>query len=185
MTEPVQTLLPPNASAVERAVEAATARIDEVPTPLRELWNADTCPRALLPWLAWGLGLRTWSSDWPEGVQRARVKAAIPIARRQGTVRSVREVVESFGGGVALREWWQSSPPGTPHTFSVVLTLSGQGGAPATAQFVADVVEEVRRTKPARSHFTFTQGLQAASGIAVIGGARAAIYRRLQLAEAA
>ena len=49
---------------------------------------------------------------------------------------------------------------------------------------VRDVIAEVERTKPVRSHFTFTQGLQATNGIGVGGGARVALYRRLYLQAA-
>lgn len=181
MTEAL-TLLPPNATPVERSVEQATARIGAVPTPLRALWDADACPTALLPFLAWGLGLQTWDSTWSEPIQRARVRSAIQIARRLGTAASVRDVVGSFGGGVALREWFERSPPGPAHTFELVLTLGEANGAPATAAFVAQVVDEVDRAKPARAHYTVTQGLQSHAGMAAVGGARSAVYRRLRMA---
>ena len=176
-----KTLLPPNATKAERDIEAATARIGDVPTPLRDLWDPDTCPIELLPWLAWALSIDAWKSYWPEHIKRARVRTALDIQRRKGTAQSVRQVVAAFGGSVQLREWFEMSPPGAPHTFEMVLTLQGEGGETATAQFVDDVIGEVSRTKPVRSHFTFTQGLQADAGLAVIGAGRAAVYRRLQL----
>jgi phage tail P2-like protein len=57
-----------------------------------------------------GLSLDNWSTDWPESIKRERVRKAIAIARRKGTAQSVRTVVASFGGSVAIREWWQSEP---------------------------------------------------------------------------
>ncbi len=180
MTDAVASILPPNATPVAKAVEAATARLGEVPVQIREVWNADTCPQELLPWLAWGLGLQTWSSDWPEAVQRQRVKNAIPIARTMGTAKSVRDVVASFGGAVALKEWWETDPPGTPGTFTLVVQLNGPGGSEATSDFVNQVIDEVTRTKPVRAHFTFTQGLAAAGAIGMAGGARTASFARVQ-----
>lgn len=174
-------LLPPNASPLERAFSQVTARLGEVPTPQRDLWNPDTCPVELLPWLAWTLSIDAWNSEWPEHVKRQLVRTAIDIQRRKGTADSVRKVVAAFGGFVQLREWWQMEPPGIPHTFEMVLTISGQNGAPATAKYVDEVIAEVARTKPVRSHFTFTQGVQAIGGVGVVAGARAAVYRRLQL----
>lgn len=176
-----KSLLPPNASSAERAIEAATARIGDVPTPLRDLWDPDTCPYELLPWLAWALSIDAWKPYWPEHIKRARLRTALDIQRRKGTAQSVRQVVAAFGGAVQLREWFQMDPPGVPHTFEMVLTLAGEGGETATAQFVDDVIGEVSRTKPVRSHFTFTQGLQATGGIGIGAAARAAVYRRLQL----
>lgn len=152
-----------------------------LPVPLRSLWNPSTCPVDLLPYLAWALSIDSWSSDWPAGVKRERVRQAIAIQRRKGTSESVRNVVQSFGGAVALREWWQMDPPGDPHTFSLVLNLSDAAGAIATAEYVDQVIAEVARTKPARSHFTFTQGLSAAGAIGVIGVARPITYARLAL----
>lgn len=179
----MSSLLPRNSTPAERALETATARISNVPTPQRTLWNPDTCPAALLPWLAWALSVDAWKSYWPEHIKRARIRSALDIQRRKGTADSVRTVVASFGGSVALREWWQNSPPTTPHTFDMVLTLTGEGGATATAQFVDDVIAEVQRTKPVRSHFTFTQGAHASGGVGICAGIRVAAYRRLQFVE--
>ncbi|UYY78409.1 phage tail protein I [Sphingomonas sp. R1] len=173
-------LLPPNVTALERAIEAATARMGDVPAPLRSLVDPDTCPLPLLPYLAWAVSIDAWSSDWPEPVKRARVRRAIEIQRRKGTASSVRAVVESFGGSVALREWWQLDPPGPPHTFTMAVELSGNDGAPATSAFADAVINEVRRTKPVRSHFTFTQGLRFTGATGLIAVARPVLFTRLQ-----
>jgi len=177
----MNSLLPPNATPAERAIEAAMARIGDVPSPLRDLWNFATCPVELLPWLAWMLSIDAWKPYWSVNVRRERIRTALQIQRRKGTADSVRAVVEAFGGAVQIREWWQQTPRGIPHTFEMVLTLSGEGGETATAQFVDDVIGEVSRTKPVRSHFTFTQGLQASAGIGIAAAGRVAVYRRLQL----
>lgn len=70
-------------------------------------------------------------------------------------------------------------------TFTLLLTLSGQGGSQSTAEFVADVITEVIRTKPVRSHFTFTQGVHTIGQIGLLGGAQITAYRRVQLTQAA
>jgi len=173
------TLLPRNATELERALEASMARLADVPVPLRDLWNPDTCPVELLPYLAWALSIDSWSSAWSETVKRARVRQALAIQRRKGTSSSVRDVIESFGGVVAIREWWQMEPPGEPHTFSLVLNVTDDQGAPADASYVDAVIAEVYRTKPVRSHFTFSQALNASAQLGVIGGARPAAFVRL------
>jgi len=175
-----RSLLPPNATAVERALEAVTARLDAVPVPLRDLWSAERCPVHLLPWLAYALSIDSWNSSWSEPVKRAVVAQAIEIQRIKGTAASVRQVAQAFGGQIAIREAWQMDPPGRPHTFELVLTLNGQDGEPVTARFVEEVMDEVARTKPARSHFTFTQGISATAALGFAGAVRAAVYKRLQ-----
>lgn len=176
MTYP--SLLPPGSTALEKALEQVAAGMFDLPTPIRSVWSPDNCPIGLLPWLAWGLSLDNWSSDWTEGIKRERVRKAIPIARQKGTAASVRAVVQSFGGSVAIREWWQMEPKGDPHTFSLVLNLD-QNGAPASAAFVDQVIAEVGRAKPVRSHFTFTQGITAKANVGLIAAVRPTIYARL------
>ncbi len=109
-----RSLLPPNASPLERRLTEIMGRLGDIPSPLRELMQPDTCPIELLPWLAWHLGVDAWKDYWPEEVKRARVKAAIPIARQNGTAAAVRGVIAAFGADIALREWWQLTPPGPP-----------------------------------------------------------------------
>lgn len=176
------TLLPPNATALERAVEAASARLGDVPTPLRDLWNPATCPLPLLPYLAWALSIDAWSSDWSEAVKRRRVAAAIQIQRTKGTAASVRSVVESFGGAVAMREWWQTTPRGQPHSFDLVLSLDRGMAAEQTAAFADAVIAEVHRAKPVRSVFTFSQALAGRADLALVAAPRPAVFTRLALA---
>lgn len=176
-------LLPPNSTLTERNLSAVNARISDIPSPLASLMNPDTIPADLLPWLAWHLGVDAWKNYWPEQIKRARVKAAISIARKNGTAAAVREVVAAFGANIALREWFEQTPRGKPGTFDVVLTVSARDGQAPTADFVDDILAEIDRTKPVRSHYTFTQGfaMQGAQRVAV--AARAALYCRLSLSD--
>lgn len=180
-----QSLMPPNATPLERALEALGRRLDQMPVDLRDLVNVETCPPRFLPWLAFTRSVDSWNPAWSERVKRNLIAASIELHRRKGSAASVRSVVQAFGGQIALREWWQMTPPGQPHTFDMVLTVTGEDGSSATQDFIEEVIEEVARTKPARSWFTVTQGLQASGGIAMIAAARPLIHRRLQLSEAA
>ncbi|MGE7139661.1 phage tail protein I [Luteibacter sp. NPDC031894] len=175
----MNSLLPPNASDLERAIEAAGMAVLDIPVPIATLWNPDAIAVDQLPYLAWSLSVDSWKPYWSVAIKRNRVKTAIDIARRKGTVKAVRDVVESFGGHVAMREWWQMVPKGVPHTFSLVLTVPTSGGQEASAEFVDDILAEVRRAKPTRSHFTFTQGVAAAGRIGVIAVGRPAAAARL------
>ena len=80
------TLLPPSATAGERAVEDGMARGMEgvdVDAPAA-LWDASRCPPALLDQLAWALDLPgRWPTD-DEGRRRA-VRGAIAVHRVRGT----------------------------------------------------------------------------------------------------
>lgn len=173
-------ILPPNATDLERAVEMLVgARVGAIDAPLRTLWSPADCPEELLPWLAWALSIDSWDASWPVHIRRARIAAAIAVQRRKGTTQSIRDVVASFGGNVVMREWFEADPPGDPHTFSLSVAVAGAGGEAPSATFIDQVIDEVARTKPVRSHFDFTVASEAAGAIGVVGGARAFTIARL------
>lgn len=176
-------LLPPNATRLERRFADTSASIDDIPTPLATLIDPDAIRLDLLPWLAWQLGVDTWKGYWPEHVKRARVKQAIPVARRKGTAAAVREVVAAFGGNLILREWFELQPVGRPGTFEILMTVSGHEGKVPTAEYVADIRAEIDRTKPLRAHYTFKQGFSKQVQQPIGASARVAVYRRLNLCE--
>lgn len=178
----MRSLLPPNASKLERSIEQVGMWAFSFEVPIDTVWNPTTIRIDILPWLAASLSVDAWKSYWPEVVKRNRVRSAISIARRKGTAKAVRDVVESFGGHVEIREWWEQTPRGIPHTFTLMLTVPTQGGQQASAQYVDDIIAEVSRAKPARSHFSFTQGLTATGGIGLVSVARPVAFARLQFA---
>lgn len=59
-------LLPTGSSPLEVAAAKACAEIEKTPVSIRELWNPDTCPANLLPWLAWSFSVDRWDDKWPE-----------------------------------------------------------------------------------------------------------------------
>lgn len=175
-------LLPPNATDLERAVEMLIgARIDDIRVPLRDLWSAEDCPEELLPWLAWALSIDQWDPAWPNNIRRARVGAAIAIQRIKGSAQSIRDVVASFGGNVELREWFATTPPGIPHTFNLLVALGGQSAEVPSAEFIEAVIAEVSRTKPARSHFDFVLAVPMRGTIGMRAVARPMVFARLDL----
>lgn len=99
-------LLPPNKTTVESALAIACAEIDNLsPTALRTLWNPDTCPLAVLPWLAWALSVDEFSSAWPEERQRNTVKESLILHKSKGTPYSIKRMLSLMGyGNVTLVE---------------------------------------------------------------------------------
>ena len=96
-------LLPPNASALERAVESAiNGNIEAVSVPVRDLWNPEKCPVALLPWLAWALSVDEWDSEWSEDQKRQSIADSVVIHASKGTLGSVRRVLAAAGYGDAI-----------------------------------------------------------------------------------
>lgn len=92
-------LLPPSATAAERALSMSTERaaLDGGELWIGYLWRPWDCPAGLLPWLAWAVAVDEWDAAWPEGVKRAVVAGSIERHRRRGTVWSVRETLIAAG----------------------------------------------------------------------------------------
>ncbi len=90
-------LLPPNATPLERALAAATARLSDVPVPVGDLWSPERCPVEWLPWLAWALSVDEWDSGWPEQRKRQAIAQSAALHRHKGTVWSVREALRRAG----------------------------------------------------------------------------------------
>ncbi|MGV3511891.1 MAG: phage tail protein I [Novosphingobium sp.] len=168
-------LLPPNATALERAFDALVAeRLGLIDAAYRAFWDPWACPVALLPWLAWAVSLDEWDPSWSELVRRAQIARAIETQRHKGTVAGVAAILAAFGGTVALREWWQQSPPGVPHTFDLSVALASTGTVPDPA-FIEALVRAVASTKPLRSHFTFTLAQSGGAAIGTRAAGRAAL----------
>ena len=177
-------LLPPNATELERGLEAATARVGAVPFGrMPTLWNPATCPIALLPWLAWSLSVDQWDASWPESMKRDVVATAIDAHRRKGTRASVETVLGRFDALLQVVEWFEASPAAAPHTFDVHLPLvtapgSAPGGDRATAAFAEAVIREVAKVKPLREHLTLVQVLRMDAAVGLFGVARVASWQR-------
>lgn len=173
-------VLPPNATDEERAIEdGMRANIDLA--SVGDLWNPATCPAEILPFLAWGLAISRWDPTWTEAEKRAAVADAIPFHQRKGTRAIVREVLDRFNPLLQIVEWWQMSPRGEPHTFEVRAAAADIPASFLTSETAAAIIRDVASVKPARSHFTFVQSLEAQAMGWGVAAATAATFSRTRL----
>lgn len=163
-----------------RALERVARDALDIADPIGSILDPDTCPARFLPFLAWHLSVDVWRNEWPEHIQRARIKASMSVHRPKGTAAAVRDVVASFGGALLLREWFEmdGAPPGT---FEIVMSVSGDGGYTSSSAFVDDIIAEVIRTKPVSAHFTFTQGANVNASLGIAIGISAATYHSISV----
>ncbi|WP_313087172.1 phage tail protein I [Atlantibacter hermannii] len=159
-------LLPPGSSALERRLAEACGDISTVPVPLRELWNPDTCPEHLLPWLAWSFSVDRWDEAWPVAVKRQVVRDAYFIHRQKGTIAAVRRVVEPFGFLIRVIEWWQSGE--TPGTFRLDIGVQDQGITEETYQ---ELERLIAGAKPVSRHLVGLSINLQTSGSVITGAA--------------
>ena len=179
-------LLPPNATGLERALEAGV-RAGSVMTPVDLIDVPETCPSELLPWLAWGLSVDSWDGDWSDADKREAVASSLAFHRIKGTRLSVETVLARFDKLAELVEWHQAQPRRAPHTFEIVMPLvladgTAPGGRRATAAFADAVIREVSRVKPLREHMTLVQALTVAGVVGVQGVGRVFAEARQDMA---
>lgn len=174
-------LLPPNRTRFESALSAACAPPELTPEIIATLWDPARCPSPLLPWLAWTLSVDEWRSTWPEAAQRQAIADSAAIHRRKGTVWAVKRVLSTLNISCDIAEWWQTAPPGQPHTFQLVAwaneNLTGEH-AILTGDLYAMLKRMVDDTKPVRSHYGFKVGARFDDGLAVASASQIAAVGR-------
>lgn len=145
------TLLPINATAQERALEAAAARVSDVPVLARQTWDPDNCPPALLPWLASAFSVDTWDPAWSDDQKRQTIKDSVTVHRQKGTIGSVRRALASLGLSATVQEWFGQAPLGAPFTFQLLVTADQTGFDQVALASIQDIVNS---TKNLRSHLS-------------------------------
>ncbi len=158
-------LLPPNASQLERDLEIVMARIESVPIDFQKIWRAYECPAELLPWLAWAFNVDLWRSDWPEATKREIIATAIEWHRHKGTPWSIMHMLKFAGApDTQIMEWWQGHPTGPydPHTFCLVAWSNPSLNPRMFDQaFLKHIKAFIDISKPVRSHFCLRTGVKA------------------------
>lgn len=168
MTAQVISVLPWNATSQERALEAATARVSDVPVLVREQWSPATCPAAQLPWLAWAMSVDTWNADWTDEQKRAAIQASFEVHQRKGTAGAVKLALQALGFGTQVLEWFEQSPAGAPYTFEVEVEFTNS----SLSMAALDEAETIAlRTKNVRSHLTLVRGIARTDGDVIFAAA--------------
>ncbi|MFZ2972307.1 MAG: phage tail protein I [Ferribacterium limneticum] len=91
-------LLPPSSTPLERAIDrTAGARFAALPAVVASLWNAQTCPPAILPWLAWAMSVDEWNEQWGVDKKRAVIAESRLIHQQKGTVAAIRRALTAIG----------------------------------------------------------------------------------------
>lgn len=90
-------LLPPNATTLERHAAQTLATAQDLPVPINDMWNPDTCPAAALPWLAWALHVDGWEYAVTEAQQREAIRMSVALHRKKGTPWAIKRALSAAG----------------------------------------------------------------------------------------
>jgi phage tail P2-like protein len=161
-----QSLLPPNASALLRALESSFKGSFDLPTLNRYVVNPDLAPAHILPWLAWALSVDDWSDNWSETIRRNVIKASIEVHRKKGTIGALKKALEAFNyTNITVEEWFEYE--GNPYFFRVFFDVVEPG---FDINILPQVQKVIENTKNARSHLESLKAyLSAEMGLTNIG----------------
>lgn len=157
------TLLPPNATSLERALDKISARIEQIPIPIRDLWNPETCPTEFLPWLAWSYSVDEWNTGWTEAQKRRSIANSIIVHKHKGTIGAIQDALSSIGVELSVMEWFNQVPMGQPYTFEILIDAKV---APVSQDSLGSIVRTINATKNVRSKLSkITPGVTTTSNL--------------------
>ncbi|MDF7677401.1 phage tail protein I [Acetobacteraceae bacterium ESL0709] len=164
-----ETLLPCNASPLERAIDqTAAGQLGTIPHYVRDTSDPDRIPPVLLPWLAWARRVEVWDSGWSDEQKRAVIKASFEVHRKKGTIGAIKSALTALGVSLEVIEWFQDVPKAPPYTFRLVADPGDNALTPAFWQSLLEIVE---RTKNARSHMGVTDVRRRSTCLSYSAGA--------------
>ena len=166
------TILKPNATEHDRALEQAIRKGKPDLTPIAKLMNPETCPADLLMHLAWSFSVDVWDGAWSEGTKREVIKQSLPVHRVKGTLRAVKDALAAAGYGdaeVIERYGWEFYDGTAAHDGSITYAEADHWAEyrillarPITIEQAAQVRAILETVAPARSHLKaldFTEAL--------------------------
>lgn len=118
-----------------------------------------------------------WRDSWTIDLKRRMLANMIAQKRRMGTVEAVRSYIKGFGSSARFTEWWQQSPQGTPHTFSIVISQKQLAGT-VSAEVTLDLIRSIELTKPVRSQYELTIVETREADLRLTGGAKTGSFFR-------
>jgi len=166
----IRALLPPNATAWEKNLARIMSTFTSTDIPIRSLWDPDTCPVNLLPYLAWAFSVDRWDSSWTEAQKRQAIKDAYYLHSLKGTVAAVKRAVSQYGATADITEWWEED--GVPGTFRLEIGIPDTGIDHDTISAIKRMVNLSRPVSRHISDMTFIEEATVTTwcGPAVISG---------------
>ena len=167
-------LLPPNRTPLEAALaDAMTLETD--PALLATLWDADDCPAAFLPYLAWALSVEGWDSAITEAQQRELIRTAVPTHAKKGTPSGVLDALRAIGLDAAFGD---RDPALAPHAFTLDINIHDRGIDAATQGKIEALVDEYKNVRSYVKQISvgLIERVKARTCIAVYGGDVVTVY---------
>ncbi|MBO6805754.1 phage tail protein I [Thalassospira sp.] len=143
-------LLPPNATTIEKIIEATGSHVDKLDIVIDTLWDPYRCPAEFLPWLAWSFSVDTWDPEWAEQTKRNVIAESFDVHRHKGTRGAIRRALEAIDlDFIKIIEWFEEVPEQVRGTFCIEVGTTSRG---LTDKERDQILATILATKNVRSH---------------------------------
>lgn len=166
----------PQGIGADAAVQAAARSIDpqlqtigRTTDGVAVYANIGALTHEMLDALAVQFDAINWKDSWSRELKVSILKTIIANKRKVGTMKAVRDAIESLGNNAQIVEWFNETPQGEPHTFKIYLLYGGN-----QTEVSEDISRAINLAKPARSHYTIIAIEEIKNGI-ISSGAMTAI----------
>lgn len=105
MSDVNDTLLPPTATPLAKALDVLEERLFRLPVEVVSK-NPDTVDVGWLDHLAWEHSVDVWDTDWPESIKRSVIAVSAEVHRFKGTPHAIRTALAAFDVDTKLLEWF-------------------------------------------------------------------------------
>ena len=164
MFDAKDTLLPPTATPLAKALDILEERLFRLPVEMISK-NPQTVDTRLLDHLAWEESVDVWDFDWPDDVKRNVIAASAEVHRFKGTPHAIKLALAAFDVDTELLEWFE--PEGIqdglePGSFRVTAyagrSLYGDSENTLNNRMVAAMNAVLRRVAPVSRKLVFRLG---------------------------
>jgi len=144
-----QSLLTPNSTKLEIALEKSLSRSTQIDVEIDRLWNVDTMHEDFLPYLAWSVGCDIWSTNMNLEEKKILIKEYLTIRALKGTKAAIEKAYKVLG----LRAEIIENPldiNGQPMAFKFLLRIVGQRISP---NYLAEIRRMTDSLKPLKTYY--------------------------------
>jgi phage tail P2-like protein len=168
----MNSLIPDSASPFLQELMQTSAPLEMIdPSLIETIWDAWSCPAALLPWLAWALSVDQWDDGWDEITKRQTIAQSPEYHEIKGTRAAVETALALTKRSFEINEWYELTPFARRGTASIFVASDVLDDP---IQLRARVKSLIVASKPKSRAITIGIGMMAVGPMVLCSGSASA-----------
>jgi phage tail P2-like protein len=167
-----KTLLPPNSTDLEEALDLVVAqRIEALRAEFARRLDPDECSPSDLTYLSEVAEVFVWDEAWPDERKRAAIKNTMYLRTIRGTIGAVKKGLIALEVEGDVVPWWKDEENIKNGTFEVFAWANdniASGNPVLSAEKFALIRDVVDALKPLKSRYAIRIGIKFETSIAVV-----------------